>query len=133
MQSLSSLAAKTLEPGQTLRIILRGNSMYPYLLDGDQLEVRKEGSYTRGDIIVFDLQGQLVAHRVREASSESVIAKGDASRSTETVNAKEIAGKVISVFRGSGKFEMNSRNAKMYRALLPLSSLALRAYRKYLA
>lgn len=133
MQSLSTLAAKTLAPGQTLRITLRGNSMVPYLLDGDQLEMRRESSYTRGDVVVFDLQGILVAHRVLGISGASITAKGDASRLSETVKIEEVTGKVVAVIRGSKRFEMNSLRARFYRVFLPWSSLALRAYRKYLA
>lgn len=107
--------------------------MYPYLLDGDQLEVRKEASYSRGDIVVFDLQGMLVAHRVVQVSGTTITAKGDASRSSETVGTSVIAGRAIFVIRGARRFEMDSFNARIYRAFLPLSSLALRAYRKYLA
>jgi phage repressor protein C with HTH and peptisase S24 domain len=131
MQSLSTLAAKALEPGQMLRVTLRGNSMYPYFLDGDQLDVRKE-TYSRGDVVVFDLQGMLVAHRVIRIYGTSITAKGDASRLPETVEMAEIAGKVIAVFRGSKRLGMNSLRARLYCVFLPWSALALRAYRKYL-
>lgn len=130
MQALSSLAAKSLAPGQSMRITLRGNSMVPFLIDGDQLEVRNDSDLRKGDVVVFDLQGMLVAHRIVGFLGSKVIAKGDASRLPETVSREEIAGKVITVIRGSWKLEMNSFRARFYGALLPWSSLALRAFRK---
>lgn len=131
MTSLSTFAAKTLEPGKRLHVTIRGSSMYPYLRDGDTIEIEKTDQFRRGDIVVFEMNGALVAHRIIEISADSILAKGDAVRNPERIKTDAIAGKAIALVRNAQTILLNSFRARLYYRFLPISSLCLRALLKY--
>ncbi|MEW5739921.1 MAG: hypothetical protein AB1938_13395 [Myxococcota bacterium] len=89
---------ESLAPGQVMWLSAGGNSLWPFVLDGDSLQVRRcgEEDVRRGDVaVVVAASGELVAHfvvgvaPVRTASSNGRL---DAP-------ARAVLGKVLAVRR----------------------------------
>lgn len=74
-----ALARDQLARGATITLRAEGGSMWPLLLDGDELEVHPlVGPPALGDIVLFELNGRLVLHRVVAVDGAEVVLKGDA-------------------------------------------------------
>jgi signal peptidase I len=81
-------------------------SMFPTIQKGDVLEIEPVGLVQVGDIVVFSLEDALVCHRVVGfAGREMVHTQGDAVAAQDRpVRLQEIAGRVTTIIRGSGRF-----------------------------
>jgi signal peptidase I len=92
-----------------LRLRVSGVSMEPTITDGEVVRVRPVSAeqIRRGDVIVFHMEGRLVAHRVsrvlKSGSEGLFVTRGDAMQESDLpVSADQILGVVDSVER-SGK------------------------------
>lgn len=82
------------------RIEVLGSSMLPVIHPGDILQVESSPAHP-GDIIVFNNQGLLCAHRLLTVIDGRAIARGDANRRLDTPFPIENAlGRVNSLNRG---------------------------------
>ncbi|MFC1771205.1 S24/S26 family peptidase [Candidatus Margulisiibacteriota bacterium] len=79
----------------------QGLSMYPLLIDGDQVLVKyiKSDQLAFGDIIVYKTADKFIIHRYFYSKNETeIIAKGDNSFKTDPpFNNKYLVGKVIKI------------------------------------
>ncbi len=57
-----------------------GDSMFPVLQDGDKVCPRLEGEPRPGDLVVFDLYGEICIHRVMAVTQDGWLTRGDACR-----------------------------------------------------
>lgn len=77
-------------------IPIKGNSMSPLLLEGDEVVFSKDKTFGIGDIILFrDDSKEYVAHRV--ISTSPLITKGDFSICHESIDISQIFGKAITI------------------------------------
>lgn len=82
-----------------------GDSMYPVLMPGDIIEVKKEQKYSLGDIIVFLYKNEgIIVHRLLRIKNHILYLKGDNSFRLEDISIDNVIGKVISVNRCGVKF-----------------------------
>lgn len=91
---------RALPPGQRMWLRAGGKSLWPLVLDGDQVHVERGGedSLRRGDIaLVVSPQGQLVAHLV-DATGPLVTVS---SVGVVDPPAREVLGRVVAVRRGA--------------------------------
>jgi SOS-response transcriptional repressor LexA len=129
MQPTASLLLETLKPEDQTRVTLRGNSMVPLLQDGDVLLVARGLPLRKGAIIAYEMDGNLIAHRI--VSIENAIqTRSDAGNRMDSVAAERVLGLVIAVIRNGRQKSLVSFWGHAYGALLPFSSLALRALYK---
>jgi len=78
------LAEELLDEGLSIKTIVGGNSMFPFLRNGNTVIIKKVPiPYLKtGDIIVFKSNNKLVAHRIifkrKQKSDFKIFTKGDA-------------------------------------------------------
>jgi hypothetical protein len=95
------------QAGRKHTIPITGRSMLPLIQDGDHVQVTHDLSdVQRGDVVVFQQGGKLIAHRVlhmrKEGSEALCITKGDSVPCFDApVRAHEIIGRVVAVSRGN--------------------------------
>jgi signal peptidase len=78
--------------------VVRSSSMMPSIRAGDAILVRgPDGSSRVGEVVLFEMQGQLITHRVVEVRSEGLVTKGDANVEPDPwlVDEDEVRGRVI--------------------------------------
>ena len=98
---LNPLKYLTAEP---TRIRVSGNSMLPFLEEGDEVGVVSAGKvdFLPGDLIVFDRRGDLIVHRVIKVCEDSFLEMGDNQRNGSWWEWQDRLGKVVSLVKGDG-------------------------------
>jgi signal peptidase I len=109
MQSLSEteylkLLDEILQSGKTVHISVRGMSMFPFLMQGDIIQVTPVGEekLQRGKVIVFNNGKYWVAHRLIETdqTAEWFLTRGDGNLSIDSpVHRSEIKGIVTGIIK----------------------------------
>ena len=102
-----------LEDNRQLQFRMKGYSMFPYLRPGDRGIVQKctAAELKPGDIIVFYLQSNLVAHRFLHQEGEFLTAKGDNNFRPDTpVPVQQLVGKLIAMERNGKEYTINRQN-----------------------
>lgn len=102
------LATDILSKGDTLRFRAHGGSMYPFIKDGDIIEVKPIGTSAirLGDVIFYrSARGRLLAHRVIKVGAQRgqvvFVTKGDStSKSDPLVHPEQVLGWVVVIKRG---------------------------------
>lgn len=114
-------------PQRPWQLLLRGGSMSPGMLDGDNLLVVPQRRKPRlGDVIVFPQQNILVAHRVI-GSGSTLLTAGDASTGKrEFVPYEDVLGTVVRVERNGRP--ILTRVSSAIAALRLRARLALKYY-----
>ncbi len=114
-KQLIDLAETLLEDNKSIKFSMKGFSMYPTLKEGDTGLVEKcsVDELKKGDIIVFRLNNNLIAHRLIEIkninNTKVFIAKGDKnSYYDKPVVANEIIGKLVSIQRNNSIININN-------------------------
>jgi repressor LexA len=83
---------------------VRGESMSPYILAGDQVIVRRQNRLSQGEVGVFRIGDEITLKRYYQEGNQ-VILKGDQAEffplilSEEDLEAVSILGKVIGIYR----------------------------------
>lgn len=132
---LCELAAQVLGQGSPFVFAARGNSMLPFIREGDLLTVLPLGNAPPrpGEVVLYRCEGgALLVHRIIGLSDgdELWLVRGDASRGeTERVRPEELLGRVVSLERGGRIRHLDTRwqlwGARLWHRLWPWS---LRAY-----
>jgi len=93
------IARTVLQTGNNLRFQAHGNSMAPFIRDGDTIHLQQCASYARGDVVLLRNKHMLLVHRIVTITKTGVITRGDASLYEDPgpVNTGEILGKVCRV------------------------------------
>jgi len=73
------LAADFLREGHTVEVPLGGSSMRPLFAPGDTLRIRpaRAADLRPGDVIIVDLGGQLLCHRLVYVAGDHFVSRGD--------------------------------------------------------
>jgi signal peptidase len=119
----TDVSTELLRSGQSIRFRAPGRSMYPTIKEDETITVQPvaPSAIKMGDIILYRLEGVVIAHRVvrierGEDGGSRFIARGDASGvPDEPVEPAQVLGKVISVERGGRNIGLYSGRAKMLR------------------
>lgn len=95
-----------------LKIIeAKGNSMLHFICNGNKLIYDSEKySIDVGDIVIYEVEGQKVAHRILYIKGEQIIVAGDNCRKFEHINATKILGKVIILLKNNKRFKVSCNN-----------------------
>lgn len=109
------------------RIEILGSSMLPAIRPGDVLRV-ESSPVEPGDVVVFDSNGNLCAHRLLYIKGSLAVTRGDANRHFDAPFAiTEILGRVSSLER-DGKTVTDLRQWKLLSFLIRNSVLCRRVY-----
>lgn len=112
---LSELSAEVLQSGKRLRFRARGGSMYPFIKDGEVIEIEPcpASEINVGEVVFYrSSRGNVIAHRVTGRRSEGdrlvLLAKGDSAPTfDEPVYADQVLGRVTVIERGQKKLFLN--------------------------
>ena len=90
-------------------ICVSGNSMNPFLKEGDILTVQPIENCDDGSILVFIHDNeQLLVHRLLEKRDNKYVCKGDNSFRLEAVSKDKIIGIVVSAHRNGEEVKLSS-------------------------
>ncbi|MBI5873374.1 MAG: GNAT family N-acetyltransferase [Candidatus Omnitrophica bacterium] len=97
---------------QTLRLQAKGGSMFPSIKSGDHVEaslLNENDALGKGDIILFEKDGYLYAHRVIKIKRGFIVAKGDLSFGTDgCIRRENVIAKVVAVERHGRRIDLYS-------------------------
>lgn len=101
----AALALAQLAEGHEVRLVARGASMWPFILDGDRLLLRPDGRARVGDVVLLR-QGEFgLIHRVVARLPGRICTKGDALPRTDGWHPRAaIVARVARVERGGEAF-----------------------------
>jgi protein tyrosine phosphatase (PTP) superfamily phosphohydrolase (DUF442 family) len=129
---LYELAAQVLEQGSPFVFAARGNSMLPFIREGDLLTVVPLGGapLRPGEVALYRRDGgSLLAHRVIEPAArggEAWLMRSDGSRGElERVRSEEVLGRIVSLERRGRTRRLDTRRrlwmARLWHRLWPWS------------
>ena len=102
-----ALVEKELGEGKTVKIRLKGNSMFPLLRSGrDSVILQKfaADSLKPMDVVLFKYCGNYILHRIIKRDGVRLLIQGDGVISAiEQCTVDDVVGKVVKVCRSSGK------------------------------
>lgn len=94
----AELARATLAQAGTVQVRVTGGSMGPWIRSGDvvELEPALPGGVRRGEVLVFERNGKLIAHRAVRRTTSGWITRGDALDAPDAlVSDAAVVGRVI--------------------------------------
>lgn len=111
--------ARLIEEGHTATIVVRGNSMNPFLVDKrDRITL---GSFTTDDlqpgaaILARDTSGRIVFHRIIHRHGETLILQGDGNLTqTEETSVHQVMGLMTVAIRKDKKYPAEGKVWKRY-------------------
>jgi hypothetical protein len=109
-----ALSAAVLEHGNSLRFRACGNSMRPFIRDGDVLLVRPGLETRPGDVVLCRARdGRILAHRVarvhRQSRPHTILLHGDACPWPDgLVPLENVLGRVVAVERGTRRVRLDA-------------------------
>lgn len=102
-----ALVEKELEEGKTVKIRLKGSSMFPLLRSGrDSVILVKSPAHSLKpmDVVLFRYRGKYILHRIIKRDGVRLLIQGDGVISAiEQCTVDDVVGKVVKVCRSSGK------------------------------
>ncbi len=111
--------ARLIEGGHTATIVVRGNSMNPFLVDRrDRITL---GGFTPEDlqpgasILARDTTGRIVFHRIIRRYGETLILQGDGNLAqTEETSISQVMGLMTAAIRKGKKYPVGGKAWKCY-------------------
>ena len=103
-------ACRYLRTGKKVCIHVRGNSMLPFLREGDRvvLTFPRRAGMQRGCIVLALTEYGYLLHRVIRVKSDALVLAGDAhARITESCTCADVAGVVIEAYRNGKPLHIN--------------------------
>ncbi|MGQ1888873.1 S24/S26 family peptidase [Thermophagus sp. OGC60D27] len=121
-----------LEEGKTVQVTVQGMSMFPILLPGDSVQIRRIGfdEMRPGQVLIFEREGQWIAHRlmVKEEKSQYLTTRGDGlPRQDHPIPATQVKGMITGVVRSRSPFA-RSINTSADRWMVWLTPLTGRLF-----
>lgn len=133
------LIEETVGSGGTMPIVVTGNSMRPFLKDGEHtvwLERCTDSDFKRGRILLFRrTNGKIVLHRVRKVRPDGVLVmNGDAQNWCENIEKNQVLAVVTHIEANGKKKPCNSlfyrMRTEIWQLLMPVRPFVFRAVRK---
>jgi signal peptidase I len=102
--ALRSVLSDVLNKGMTFRFKARGNSMSPFIKDGDVLTIcpKRTKLFAKGDVVAYNHHtlNKIVIHRIVGRKKDNYLLKGDnTAGDADVVDEKDILGYVLKVER----------------------------------
>ena len=119
------LSGELFRLGLGVRFRAPGTSMHPTIRHGDLITVEPvaPSNLKRGDIVLYRLQNDFIAHRLvnieeRNGCGLTFILRGDASTTCDApVKPAQVLGKVVRVERGNRRLDPYSRRVRLWSML----------------
>lgn len=106
MEDLYPLIKEGIEQGQEVKINVFGHSMEPFINNGDNVTLKKAGSYKKNDIILYQRDNKaFVLHRIYKVKDNSFVLLGDHQSNKEYgIRFDQVIAKVVS-YEKKGKIK----------------------------
>lgn len=123
--------ARMLAGGNSVTLRAKGNSMYPFIVDGRDSVILQTCRKTAavGDIVLAHLPEKgFVLHRIYKNDGNEFVLMGDGNlHTTERCSKNDIVGKVVKIIR-NGRYIDCSSSIERYKATLWRKMLPTRRY-----
>jgi signal peptidase I len=123
--------------GRPTWLVLRGDSMRPFLPDGSRVRIAPvaPGQLSIGDLVVYETEGRLVCHRVvrRRArpGGAAFLTKGDGPRTFPAwISGGDVVGRVVEVERRGRVVRLRHPGRRLHALAAAAASLAAVALRR---
>ena len=135
---LIELFKEKIAKDKEFRLKVFGNSMKPFIKDGDIIGVKKVDykGISIGDVILYYVDKKVFAHRIlykrRRDGGEFLIVKGDFVGSFDfKVQPEQVLGKVVKIEKKEREIRLENKGAKAYNYLILLYSLMFSMIREW--
>ena len=125
-----------LRQGQKVTIPVKGYSMLPFIKgEKDLVELEQADEYVPGDIVLFNVGGRYVLHRIVSIDSGIAWIRGDGvSKGHEECPVENIFGRAVKIIKKRRSVDPRSpeelRKSRMWDKLLPVRRWILAFYRR---
>ena len=131
-------AVRLVEEGMAVTMLVKGRSMLPFILGGQESAVLTQpGVIKPGDVVLARIDGRrYVLHRVMEVSDDRVVLMGDGNiRGQEICRPEDVLARADEVVGADGKHRRldtprQRRRARLWRRLLPVRRWLLAIYKR---
>ncbi len=131
-------AIRLVQEGMAVTILVKGRSMLPFILGGQESAVLTQpGEIKTGDVVLARIDGRrYVLHRVMEVSADRVVLMGDGNiRGQEVCRPEDVLARADEVVGADGKHRRldtprQKRRARIWRRLLPVRRWLLAIYKR---
>ena len=139
--SLVKITSELLHEDKVLKIRAVGCSMLPLFKENDQFIIQKcvHSKISIGDIVIFERENILTAHRITHITKEHIITWGDFNLKPDApIKIDQIIAKVISAERNGKSLRLSKLRYRIWSFLMThnapfnhkLINLAIRIYLK---
>ncbi|WP_219226490.1 S24/S26 family peptidase [Pedobacter antarcticus] len=101
-----------IKQGKYVTIRVKGTSMLPFLKEGNRVSLKSfhAGELTKGIIVLANVHGQMILHRVVRYNNTTIYLAGDGNVSEhEVVSYGDVVATAFSVYRGETEVKLNQR------------------------
>ncbi|MBQ6957629.1 MAG: S24/S26 family peptidase [Bacteroidales bacterium] len=131
-------AVRLVDEGLAVTMLVKGRSMLPFILGGQESAVLTQpGDIRPGDVVLARIDGcRYVLHRVMEVSADKVVLMGDGNiRGQEICRPSDVLARADEVVGADGRHRRLDtpkarRQARVWRRLLPLRRYLLAIYKR---
>lgn len=98
--------------GKYVAIRVKGTSMLPFLKEGNRVSLKSfhASELTKGIIVLANVHGQMILHRVVRYDRTTIYLAGDGNVAThEVVSYGDVMATAVSVYRGETEVKLNQR------------------------
>lgn len=116
-QSFFASVEAFVSTGNRVRIRLRGNSMFPFLVEGDEVLLEKVGAKVIkiGDIVLAKWREGYVLHRVVRLVGGTIWLAGDNNLAqVEKVTNKQLIAVLVAAFRGHHALDVQVAKSRYF-------------------
>lgn len=105
-----------LNEGKNIVMYVQGNSMFPFLCNGDKVLLTPANKQTLafGDIVLAKTQIGIILHRIIKLREDAITLAGDGNaKQIEHTFRNEVFGKVTKVYRGQSAWNTTTFNSHL--------------------
>lgn len=121
---------RLLDEGKDVTLTPQGVSMLPFIRGGeDSVTLRHTGTCELGDILLVEIEGIYILHRLIHKEGEQLTLRGDGNiRGIEPCTTANVIGKVVAISDKHGR-PKRLHKARLWQWLYPIRRYLLKVYR----
>lgn len=137
-EQIISEAVRLVDEGLAVTLLVKGRSMLPFILGGqDSAVLTRPGNIQPGDVVLARIDSRrYVLHRVMEVSDNKIVLMGDGNiRGQENCRPEDVLARVDEIVAPDGTHRRLDtpkarRRARLWRRLLPVRRWLLAIYKR---
>lgn len=121
---------RLLDEGRDVTLTPQGVSMLPFIRGGeDSVTLRRTGTIEVGDILLVEISGIYILHRLIRRDGDALTLRGDGNiRGEEQCTTADVIGKVVAICNKQGR-PKRMHKAGLWQVLYPIRRYLLKVYR----